>query len=311
MDETGTGQQNAGATSAGLLEQVELGVGDGLGHVLLADGASGDGLKGLDGLLSSLANRGGGTRQLDGQKTSVRVGLVGGDNGETRSSGSGLGQEAEARGPLDGGLTTEKGSQNLDLGLGASGVGSGEGNHNGVARGVASSLLTTKVLGGLSLEGLSAAGGSRNALEELVNPLGQGLRASTVGDNGNVGLGVDDIGEAGNVLLVDVLLEGSSGGGVQGGTETRVEGHGVSVVQSEAGNVGVDGGLLVGQDSFNLLVELVGYMKDKFFSLRREESAFSRFCDPAISYWCTWSGTQPRPGARRSRADHRAGSWPR
>lgn len=124
---------------------------------------------------------------------------------------------------------------------------------------MAGSLLTTKVLGGLSLESLSAASGSRNALEELVDPLGQGLRASAIGDNGNVGLGVDDVGEAGNVLLVDVLVEGSGRGGIQGGTEARVEGHGVSVVQSKAGNIGVDGSLLVGQDSFNLLVELVGW----------------------------------------------------
>lgn len=124
---------------------------------------------------------------------------------------------------------------------------------------MAGSLLTTKVLGGLSLEGLSAASGSRNALEELVDPLGQGLRTGAIGDNSNVRLRVDDVGKASNVLLVDVLVEGGGRRGIQGGTETRVEGHGVSAVQSKAGNIGVNSSLLVGQDSFNLLVEFVSW----------------------------------------------------
>lgn len=77
VDKARAGQQNAGTTGLSLLQQVELGVGNGLGHILLAHSAGSNALQGLDSLLSGLANRGSGTSQLNSQETSIGVGLVG------------------------------------------------------------------------------------------------------------------------------------------------------------------------------------------------------------------------------------------
>lgn len=236
----------------------ELGVGNGLLDILLADVAAGDALENLDGLLGTLADGGGGTGKLDGQKAGVGVGEVGGVDREARGAGGGLGEEAEAGSPLDGGLAAEEGGENGDLRLGRVDAGAGESNDDGVSGTAARSLLTTKVLAGLGLEGLAASGGRGDVLEELANPLGEGVGSGTVGDDGDVGLGVDNVGEAGNVLLVQVLLVGSRRAGVEGGTEASVEGDGMGVIEGNGGGIGVEGGLLGVEDTLDILVELVG-----------------------------------------------------
>lgn len=250
---------NALVAELALLESVELGVGNGLGDVLLGDGTAGDALERLDGLLSSLADRGSLAGELDGQETGVRVGDVGGLDGKTRQAGGGLGEQAEARSPLDGGLAAEERSENSKLGLGARDVSAREGNDHGVAGGVAGTLLATVVLGGLGLERLAALGRGGQLTEELTGPAGQRLGRGAVSDEGNVGLGVDNVGEAGNVLLVHVLLVGGRSRGVDGGTEARVESDRVGVVQSDGGSIGGESGLLEAEDALNLLVELVGW----------------------------------------------------
>lgn len=92
----------------------------------------------------------------------------------------------------------------------------------------------------------------------MADPLGESLGGSAIGDNGDVGLGVDNVGEAGDVLLVQVLLEGGRGGRVQRRAETRVEGDGVGVVEGESGDVGVESSLLETENTLDFLVELVG-----------------------------------------------------
>lgn len=238
----------------------ELGVGNGLLDILLADVAAGDALENLDGLLGALADGGGGTGKLDGQEAGVGVGEVGGVDREARGAGGGLGEEAEARSPLDGGLAAEEGGENGNLRLGRVDARAGESNDDGVSGAAARSLLTTKVLAGLGLEGLAASGGRGDVLEELANPLGEGVGSGTVGDDGDVGLGVDNVGEAGNVLLVQVLLVGSRRTGVEGGTETSVEGDGVGVIEGNGGGIGIEGGLLGVEDTLDILVELVGWI---------------------------------------------------
>lgn len=118
-------------------------------------------------------------------------------------------------------------------------------------------LLTTIVLGRLNLEGLAALGGSRDVLEELANPLRQGIGRGAISDNGDIGLRVGDVGVAGNVLLVQVLLVGRRQRRVYGGAETSVEGNRVGVVEGESGNVGIDSRLLEVKDPLDVLVELV------------------------------------------------------
>lgn len=261
VDKTRTSLQKARRSQLSLLQNVELGVGNGLGNVILADAAIGNALQGLASLLSTLTDRGSVAGQLNGQQTSIRVSQVRGRDGETRGSSSGLGEEAEARGPLDGRLSTKKSSQDGNLRLGASSIGSRESNDHSIATRMASSLLTAVVLGSLSLKGLAALGGSRNILEELANPVGQGISGGTIGNNSDVGLGVDNVGVAGNVLFVQVLLDGRRGRGVDGSTEAVVEGNGMGVVEGESSNVGIEGGLLEVENSFDVFVELVGCIR--------------------------------------------------
>lgn len=250
---------NALVAELTLLESVELGVRNSLCDVLLGDGAAGNALEGLDGLLGSLADRGSLAGELDGQKTGIRVSHVGSLDGKTRQAGGGLGQQAEARSPLDGRLAAEERGEDGKLGLGASDVSAREGNDHRVAGGMAGALLTTEVLGGLGLERLAALGRGGQLTEELTGPARQGLGRSAVSDEGNVGLGVDNVREAGNVLLVHVLLVGGRGRRVEGGTETRVESDRVGVVQSDGGSIGGESGLLEAENALNFLVELVGW----------------------------------------------------
>lgn len=259
VDKTRASQEDAGAAGLVGVESSELGVGNSLRNVLLADGTLRNALEDLDSLLSTLADGGGGTGELDGQETGIRVGEAGGGNGETGSASSGLGEKAEAGSPLDAGLAAEEGSEDGDLGLGGAVAGTGEGDDDRVSGGVALSLLTTKVLAGLGLEGLAASRGSRNLLEELTNPLGDGLGGGAIGNEGDVGLGVDNISEAGDVLLVQVLLVGAGAGRVERRTETGVEGNGVGVVEGDGSDVVAELSLLGAEGSLDILVELVGY----------------------------------------------------
>ena len=193
-----------------LVENVELGLGNGLGDVLIADGAGSDALESLDGLLGGLANGRGRAGKGDGQETGVRVDEVAGHSVGSRGSGN-LGEEGESRRPLDGRLAAEKGSE--DGGLGAGG-GGGESDSDGIAGAALNALLSTVVGGSGGLDGLLA--GSRNLVEELGGPLAQGALGGTVADESNVGLGVDLLGERGDGVFVKVALRGSSGRGVHG-----------------------------------------------------------------------------------------------
>ncbi|KAI6769718.1 hypothetical protein HG530_004347 [Fusarium avenaceum] len=105
---------------------------------------------------------------------------------------------------------------------------------------------------------LAASGGGGHVLEELANPLGERIGRGTVGNESDVGLGVSDVGVAGDVLLVQVLLVGSRGAGEEGGTKTSVESDGVCVIKSNCGGIGVKSGLLVVKNTLDILVELVG-----------------------------------------------------
>lgn len=256
MHEAGSSLEDARSTELSLLKGVELGVGNSLGDVLLAHRAIRDALERLSGVLGGLANSGGRASKLNSQQAGVGVSEVGGRDGEASRPGGGLGEQAEARSPLDRGLATQQSSEDGNLGLRAVAVGAGEGDDHGVATSVVRPLLAAVVLGRLNLEGLAALRAGRDVLEELANPLGQGVGRRTVGDDSNVGLGVDDVGVASNVLLVQVLL-GSRQRRVYGGAEAGVEGDGVGVVEGQSGHIGVESSLLEVQDTLNILVELV------------------------------------------------------
>lgn len=257
VDQGGTGQGDAGV--AGLASQgIELGLGNGLADILLGNRALGNALESLDGLLGGLADGRSRSRELDGQETGVGVGQVGSGNGNARGVGGNLGEQGESSRPLDGGLTAQESSQDGNLRLGSRVAGAGEGNHHRVAVGKAGSLLTTEVLGGLVLQSLAALGSRGDVLEELADPLRQVVGGSAIGDHSNVGLGVGDIGIAGNVLLVEVSLVGGRGGQVQGSTKTVVEGDGVGTVEGQSTGIRVGHGGVDVKNPVDVLVELVG-----------------------------------------------------
>lgn len=118
-------------------------------------------------------------------------------------------------------------------------------------------LLTTIVLGGWGRDVDLWRG--LNITEELSNPLGQLCLSGTVGDNGDVGLGVSRLCEVGDGLVVEVLGEWGGGGWVEWCTETGMECDGVDGVAGDLGGV-VLGALLLQVDGWlNLLVVLVCY----------------------------------------------------
>ena len=141
-------------------------------------------------------------------------------------------------------------------------------------------LLTAVVLGSLHLKGLAALRGSRDVLEELADPLRQGVGGGAVSDNGDIRLRVDDVGVASNVLLVQVLLVGRRQRRVYGGAQTSVEGNSVGIVEGQSGNIGVDSDLLEVKNALNVFVELV--------SCGRVSRASLLSCD-GESHLCTWS----------------------
>lgn len=200
--------------------------------MLAGDLAGSNLLDGVNGSLGSLSNGLG--RAGDGgvQKTSVGVDGTGGlDLGG--GSGLGLAEDGEAGGPLDGGLATEQGAEDSNLGLvelAGEGAGAGEGNDEGVAAVVSEALLTAVVLGLLAALAELLEGRGRDVVEELANPLGELAVVGAVGDNGEVGLCVCALGKVLDGLGVEVL--GVGGGRGRGGrvAEAAVEGEAVGRV---------------------------------------------------------------------------------
>jgi len=247
VDETST----AGLAGS---QEIELGLSNGLGKVLLGNVASGNALDGLDGLLSNLANGRASTADLDGQETSIRVSVVGGEGLGAGVGVDSLGEKAETRRPLDGGGATEKADKDSGLrGVAAKGS-TGEGNDISVLAGLGNTLLATEVLGGGSIE-LALAGG-RNILEEGLDPLSETGLAGAVSDNSDVGLGIGKLGESGDGVLVQVGRDGSLRSRVARGAEAVVEGDRMGGIEGDGGRVEL--GLLGVDDLDDRLVELVG-----------------------------------------------------
>lgn len=256
-DQLSTSGDNAGTGGFAGREEVELGLGDGLCEILLGDRAVSNGLDSLDSLLGSGFDAGSGAADGDGEETSVRVGVVLGISLNTGGVGGSLGEEGEASGPLDVGLTTEESGKDGNLGLVVAEGGTGEGDNVGVLSGAGSALLTTEVLasGGVKLQ-LARAGGG-NGLEEGIGPLVQVGLGSAISHQGNVGLVEDSLGVRGNAVLVQVRAQGGGGGREERFTKASVEGNRVSRVKGDV--QGADAGLLHVENLLNLLVELVGY----------------------------------------------------
>lgn len=166
----------------------------------------------------------------------------------------GLGQQGEARGPLDVGLAAKQGSQDLDGGVGGVQAAGGEGNNDSVARGGLDAVLAAEVLGGGAGEGTAGVGG---LLEELINPLAQGNLGSAIGNQGEVGAGVGGAGELGDTGVAQVAAKGRGRREVQGLTQAGVEGNGVGSVQGGGQVVGRVLGLLDVEGGLDVLGQLV------------------------------------------------------
>ena len=248
MDETSAGNLAGG-------EEVELGLGDSLGEVLLGDTTSSNSLETLDGLNGDLADGGTLAGDLDGEETSIGVGVVGGEGLGAGVGGGGLGEKAETGGPLDVGGTAEETDEDGSLGLAGAKGNTGETDDDGVLSVLGNALLTTEVLGGSVVQVAGAGGG--NTLEEGLNPLLETGLAGTVGDNGNVGLVVGEVGEGSDRVLVQVGRGRGVDGRVEGRAEAVVESDGVGGIEGNGGRVELS---LLGVDAvLDELVELVGY----------------------------------------------------
>lgn len=243
-----------------VLKLLELGTSLSLSDLLAADLTSGDALDGLNGGLGGLSDGMGGAGDGGVQKTSIGVDGAGGlDLGGGGSLG--LAEDSETGGPLDGRLATKESAKDSNLWLvelASEGAGAGEGNDEGVATVVGKALLTTVVLGLLGTLAELLERGGRDVVEELANPLGELAVVSTVGDNGEVGLGVCALGEVGDGLGVEVLGVGGLRGGGGRVAEAAVEGEAVGRVDGHVD--GAAGEALVGEvdQGENLLVVDVG-----------------------------------------------------
>ncbi len=245
LDKPGTSGNETGLNVGNLLKGTVLGASNSLGEVLLGDVALRDGLDDLDGLSGGRADGLSWAREVDGEETSVGVcGVDGRDVGAWCGSG-GLGEKGETWGPLDGGLSAQKSSKDSDLWLVAGSsserAGAWERNNVGVVgAGVSNTLLSSEVLGGWA--GELAAG--PDIAEELTHPFGDLSLASTVGDNGDVGLGVGRLGELSDAVLVKILGQWSLGGWVQWCAEAGVKCNTVNGIASDLGGVVVGAVLL-------------------------------------------------------------------
>ena len=244
VDEGRASELHAGGQVLAGLESTEAGEGSSLLDLLCGDLAGSNLLDSLDnllgGLTDSLARLAG---NGDVEETSVGVGDVLGRDLDARDGLSGLGEDRGAGSPLDAGLTTKEGSEDSELGLvarGAEGARAREANHDGVARDVADTLLTSKVLGLLGSNGGEGTGGTggRDVAEELANPLGDicaGVGAA--GDDGNGGLGISSLGEFSDSLSIDVVADRDGRGRSQRVSEATVESNAVHGFPSLGGGV--------------------------------------------------------------------------
>lgn len=248
VDEGRSSQLHAGGEVLTRLQSAESGKGSGLLDLLRGDLTGSNLLDGLDDLLGSLTDRFAGLAcNGDVEETSVGVGDVLGRDVDTWDTLSGLGEDRGARRPLDAGLATEEGSEDRELRLVASGAksaGSGEANHDAVARDVADTLLTAIVLSLLGRNGgeRTRGMGGGDVLEEFTNPLGD-IRAGVgaAGNDGNGRFGIGSLGELSNGLSIDVLADGDRGGGGQWVSKATVESNVVHGFPSLGGVVGSNG----------------------------------------------------------------------
>lgn len=258
MDQAVTRRNHTSASQLVGGQEVELGLSNGLGQNLLGGARLSNALQGLDSLLGALAHRSCGASDLDGQETSVGVGEVLGQDGGALGGSRCLGEEAEAGSPLDAGLTAEQSGEDGNIGLVGVQVGAGESDDQGVAAGQGGPLLTTVVLGCLGVQLETAGRRGRDVPEEGLDPLGQAGLSGSVGNDGDVLLGVDGLGKGSDGVLGQVGAKRRRAGRVDGGTETLVEGNGVRGVEGLGQSVVFLLGLLQVQDPLDLLVELVG-----------------------------------------------------
>lgn len=261
LQDTGARTRNAVADVLALLESRVLGVSNSLGEVLLADVALGNALDGLDGLGDRVANGLSRAGDVDSQKTSVGVGSVVSRDVDARGSRRGLGEEREARGPLDGRLPAEESCEDSNLRLvrrpGGERARAREGEDKGIRLiQVRDALLTTVVLRSGRRQSLARLS-IRDVVEELADPLGQISLVDTVADNGKVGLAVSSTAESGNSLLIDILGERGVVGEARRVSEAAVEGNRVRGVVGNLGGVVLGSGLSDVRDVVDFLGELV------------------------------------------------------
>lgn len=246
MDETVSGELQTGADVLAVLELLELCSGLGLGDLLARDLASGNLLDGVNGSLGGLCDALCGSS--DGGVEETGVGVDGAGGLDLDAGGSCVSEDGEARRPLDGRLATEQRAEDSELGLvelAGERAGAGEGNDHGVAAVVGNALLTTNVLGLLSANSQLLLGLGRDAVEELVHPLGELAVLGTVGDDCEVGLGVCALGEPLDGGSVEVLGVGRLRGRGGGVSEAAVEGEAVGRVGGHVSDAGEEA--LVGE----------------------------------------------------------------
>lgn len=242
------------------LESTELGQSSGLLDLLVGNLTSSNLLDSISDVLAGSGDLAGISGKRNSEETGVRVGVALGRDTELSEALGGLGQEREARGPLDGRLATKEGSEDSNLGLVARGpecAGAGEANHDSVFGLVGDALLTTVVLRGTLVLDLVLAGGAsgRKPLEELTNPPRKLRGVGAAADESNVGLGVGILGELGESLDGEVFLKRD--GGVRGDvvTETAVESQAVGGIDTKVLGVSRDSLLSELEEVGNELVQ--------------------------------------------------------
>lgn len=245
------------------LKGTELGQRSSLVDILTGHLASGNLVKNLHSLLAGRVNLVGLSGDGDGEETRVGVCVVLGRGANLREALGGLGQEREARGPLDGRLPAKERGEDGDLGpvaTGAEGAGTRECNHEGIAGLRRDTLLAAKVLrGDVWLDAvLAGTGRAGEFLEELTNPLRHVSRVGAAADKGNVGLRISLLGEFGESIHIEVLLNWDVEARDDVLTQTAVESQAVGDIVSQSLCVGRNSILLKPQELDNMLVQFMG-----------------------------------------------------
>jgi hypothetical protein len=235
-------------------QKVELGLGDGLDHILLRNLALGNALQSLDRLLRRFPDSTPGASNLDSKETAIRVRVIGSLDSRAGVRRRDLGEDAEAGRPLDRRLAAEEADQNGGFRAAGAESGAGEGDDDRVEAVPGSSRLSPVVFGRIRVQLALGLGG--DLLKEGFEPLLKTTLASTVGNDGDVGLSVGRLSESGDVVLVQIGPNGRFRRGVKRVTETSVEGNGVGGVEGDA--IVADLGLFLPDDALDLLVKLVG-----------------------------------------------------